>query len=158
MNKLIYRHGREQKKPLAGFTLIEIMVVVMIIGMLVAIVAPRIMDRFRKAQRQAAAAQISSLVGALNNYYMDNKVYPTTEQGLQALVQKPNSNPVPKNYAANGYLDGTVVPKDPWKNDYIYQCPGQNNQPFTIISNGAEGQPGGEGDNADIDSGNLGGE
>lgn len=156
MKKLLDKRRGERKKPLAGFTLIEIMVVVMIIGMLMAIVGTRIIDQYKKAQRKTTVVQIKALEQALTSYYMDNKTYPTTEQGLQALVQKPTSSPVPKSYAQNGYLDSSTVPKDQWSNDYIYFSPGQNGQPFTIESYGADGLQGGEGDNADIQSWNLG--
>ncbi|HUT55616.1 MAG TPA: type II secretion system major pseudopilin GspG [bacterium] len=157
MDQAEKRDLREKKKPLAGFTLIEIMVVVMIIGMLSALVGVAVIDRFEKAKRQAAKAQISNFMSALDNYYLDNSRYPTTEQGLKALVQKPGSSPQPPNYPLNGYLNSQSIPLDKWGGEYIYFCPGANNQPFTIESYGADGMAGGEDKNADIQSWNLGG-
>ena len=146
----------EKKKPMAGFTLIEIMVVVMIIGMLAALVGVRVYDRFSMAQHKVTAGQVRNLMTAMDSYFLDNGRYPTTEQGLQALVQKPSSSPVPKNYPANGYLD--TVPADPWGNEYIYCSPGVQGGPYSLESYGADGMDGGEGENADIESWNLGGD
>jgi general secretion pathway protein G len=155
MDQVRNRDLREKKKPMAGFTLIEIMVVVMIMGMLATVVGVAVIDRYEKAKRETAKAQISNLMSALNNYYLDNSRFPTTEQGLKALVQKPTSSPQPPNYPTNGYLGSQSVPLDPWGNEYLYFCPGQNNQPFTIESYGADGLTGGEDKNADVQSWNL---
>ncbi len=136
-----------------GFTLIEIMVVVMIIGMLAALVGVKVYERFGTAQRQVAIGQIRNLMTALDSYYLDNRKYPTTEQGLQALVEKPSGSPVPKNYPRDGYIDN--VPLDPWRNEYVYRSPGTGGGPYSIESYGADGMDGGDGENADIESWNL---
>ena len=150
------RDLREEKKPMAGFTLIEIMVVVMIIGMLAALVGVRVYQRFGTAQRKVTAGQIANLKTALDSYYLDNGRYPTTAQGLAALVQKPGSAPVPKNYPTDGYID--QVPLDPWGFEYVYFSPGVSGGPYSIESYGADGLDGGEGENADIESWNLAGD
>ena len=150
-------HDRERREARrrwrAGFTLIEIMVVVMIIGMLAAVVGVKVYERYGKAQRKVAAAQIRSFMTALDSYYLDNSKYPTTEQGLKALVQKPTSAPVPANYPATGYV--SEIPKDPWQNEYVYFSPGSNGDPYSISSYGADGLQGGENENADVESWNL---
>ncbi len=154
MNKL--KSNKENKKPIQGFTLIEIMVVVMIIGMLAALVGVKVYERFGTAQREVAKGQVRNLMTALDSYYLDNRRYPTTEQGLDALVQKPTSPPVPKNYPEGGYID--EVPLDPWNNEYIYFSPGVNGGPYSLESYGTDGTDGGQGENADIESWNLSGE
>jgi len=140
---------KREKAP-AGFTLIEIMVVVMIIGMLATVVSVGVMDYLDKAKRKTAVQQIKALEQALNFYKMDNNIYPTTEQGLEALVQEPTSPPVPKNYKSGGYIDH--VPLDPWGYEYHYRSEGGK---AYIVSYGPDGKEGGEGDNADIESWNL---
>ena len=129
----------------SGFTLIEIMVVVVILGLLAALVVPRIGPQVAEAQRTAAATQIRSLEDALEMYRMHNGFYPSTQQGLEALVTKPTTTPVPKRYAEGGYIK--KLPEDPWGNPYVYR--NQNGQPV-IISYGPDGEEGGEGVNADI--------
>ena len=128
-----------------GFTLIEIMVVVVILGLLAALVVPRIGPQVAEAQRTAARTQISSIEQALEMYNMHNGFYPTTQQGLEALVKAPTTSPVPKRYQAGGYLQ--KVPEDPWGNPYIYR---NQNGHIQIISTGPDGEEGGEGTNADI--------
>jgi general secretion pathway protein G len=132
-----------------GFTLIEIMVVVVILGILAALIIPNIMDRPDQARIAKAKQDIRALDTALSLYRMDNYRYPTTEQGLQALVEKPSTPPVPPNYKPGGYLKR--MPKDPWGNDYIYLSPGSHGE-YDLSSLGADGQPGGEGVNADINN------
>jgi len=132
-----------------GFTLIEIMVVVVILGILAALIIPNIMDRPDQARIAKAKQDIRALDTALSLYRMDNYRYPTTEQGLQALVEKPSTPPVPPNYKQGGYLKR--MPKDPWGNDYIYLSPGSHGE-YDLSSLGADGQPGGEGVNADINN------
>ncbi len=132
-----------------GFTLIEVMVVIVILGILAMYIAPKIMERPEEAKRVKAKIDIASLETALKLYKLDNGVYPTTEQGLQALISKPETSPIPKNWASNGYLDKNKTPKDPWKNDFIYIAPGIKG-PFDITSYGADGVQGGEGNNRDI--------
>ena len=109
-----------------GFTLIEIMVVVVILALLAALVGPRIMGQSDKAKIADAKVQIRNLESALKFYKLDNGVYPTTDQGLQALVEKPSVGNIPKNYRAEGYLESKKVPKDPWGNDYVYLSPGEH--------------------------------
>ncbi|OGR06180.1 MAG: type II secretion system protein GspG [Deltaproteobacteria bacterium RIFOXYD12_FULL_50_9] len=130
-----------------GFTLIEIMVVVVILGILAAIVVPRIMDRPDQARIIKAKQDIRILESALQLYKLDNYIYPTTDQGLVALVQKPSESPEPKKWKEGGYIDR--LPKDPWGNDYQYMNPGVFG-PLDIFSMGADGQLGGEGINAEI--------
>jgi general secretion pathway protein G len=137
-----------------GFTLIEVLVVVVILGILAALIVPRIMDRPDEARIIAARNDIRAIKSALNLYRLDNGVYPSTEQGLMALVQKPDTGVVPRNWKPGGYLD--KLPKDPWRNDYQYLSPGVYGE-IDIFSYGADGQPGGEGINADIGSWNLDG-
>jgi len=130
-----------------GFTLIEVMVVVVILGLLAAIIVPKVMSRPDEARVVAARADIAAINQALKLYRLDNTFYPSTEQGLQALVQRPTTQPAPANWKQGGYLDR--VPKDPWGREYIYLNPGVNGE-IDIFSFGADGQPGGEGTNADI--------
>ena len=137
MNKL----HREQ-----GFTLIEVMVVVVILGILAAILVPKVMDRPEQARLTKARQDIRALEAALNLYKLDNYVYPSTDQGLEALVEKPSS-PEPPNWKEGGYVDR--LPRDPWGNDYQYLSPGENGT-FDLYSLGADGQLGGEGTAEDI--------
>jgi general secretion pathway protein G len=130
-----------------GFTLIEIMVVIVILGILASLVIPKIMSRPDDARLIAARQDISSLNQALKLYRLDNQNYPTTEQGLAALVQKPSSPPNPQNWKTGGYIDR--LPKDPWGNDYQYLNPGLRGE-IDVFSLGADGAPGGEGNNADV--------
>ncbi len=135
-----------------GFTLIEIMVVVVILGILAGIVVPRLLDRPEEARRTQAAVQIKSLQEALALYRLDNGFYPTTEQGLQALVSKPQVGRIPNRYRDGGYI--ARIPLDPWGNQYVFLSPGIHDE-IDIISYGADGQPGGEGRDADINSWEL---
>jgi general secretion pathway protein G len=134
----------ERLRARAGFTLIEIMVVVFILGLLVTLVAPKIIGRTDEARRTKALADIKGIEEAMHLFKLDNGFYPTTDQGLQALVTRPSNA---RNYSADGYLD--KLPVDPWGNPYVYFSDGQN---YIIKSYGADGQEGGEGKNADIDS------
>lgn len=130
-----------------GFTLIEIMVVVTIIAILIAIVAPRVMDQPDKAAAVRARADIAAIATALNLYKLDNFTYPSTDQGLQALVTKPGGQPEAPNWKAGGYMDR--LPKDPWLRDYVYLSPGQHGE-IDVYSLGRDGQPGGAGPAADV--------
>jgi len=130
-----------------GFTLIEVLVVVAILGILAAIVVPRIMDRPDEAKRVAARADIGAIVQALKLYRLDNGFYPSTDQGLLALVQRPTSNPAPANWKQGGYLER--LPKDPWGTDYQYLSPGVRGE-IDVFSLGADRARGGEGSGADI--------
>lgn len=135
-----------------GFTFIEIMVVVAILAILAALVVPRIMGRTDDAKRIAAKVQIRNIEGALQLYKLDNGVYPTTEQGMKALVEKPSTGVVPKKWKLGGYLP--KLPEDPWGNPYKYLSPSQKGD-YEIISLGTDGEVGGEGVNADIANWNL---
>jgi general secretion pathway protein G len=135
-----------------GFTLIEIMVVVVILAVLGALVVPQILSKVDQARLTAAKTDIRTIAGALDSYRLDNFKYPTTEQGLQALVTQPN-DPTITNYAPGGYLRS--LPKDPWGNPYLYVSPGANGRDFDIISYGRDGKQGGEGYDADISTSTL---
>ena len=132
-----------------GFTLIEIMVVVVIIGILGALVVPKLMGKPQEARITAAKVDISSLMQALKIYKLDNQRYPSTEQGLKALIEKPTSGPSANGWKTGGYVD--KLPKDPWGNPYQYLAPGVKGE-IDVYSLGADGQPGGVGDDADIGS------
>ncbi|HUH37422.1 MAG TPA: type II secretion system major pseudopilin GspG [Spongiibacteraceae bacterium] len=136
----------------SGFTLIEIMVVVVIISVLIGLVAPNILGRVDEARVTAARADIATLEQALEMYRLDNHAYPSTEQGLQALVEKPSGRPEPRNWNPNGYLKKGKLPKDPWGSDYQYLSPGGERRPYEIYSLGADGREGGEGYDKDIGS------
>ncbi|RJQ49578.1 MAG: type II secretion system protein GspG [Gammaproteobacteria bacterium] len=136
----------------SGFTLIEIMVVVVILAILATIVLPRVMSRPDEARITKAKQDIRTLEGALNLYKLDNFDYPTTDQGLEALAQKPGAPPEPRNWKQGGYIDR--LPKDPWGEAYQYLNPGTHGA-IDIYSLGADRQPGGEGNNADIGNWNL---
>jgi len=134
-----------------GFTLLEIIVVVFILSLLAAIVAPRIIGRTDDARIEATKVQIKNLETALKLFKMDNGFYPDTQQGMEALVEKPTSGTIPKNYKEGGYLEQRKIPLDPWGNPYVYVSPGLNGD-YDILSYGADGKEGGEGKNADIKS------
>ncbi len=126
-----------------GFTFIEIMAVMIIIGIMAALIMPRIFSRIEDAKVTAAKVQIKNFEDALKLFYLDNNFYPSTEQGLQALVQKPTTGQIPKDWRADGYLETSKVPLDPWGNSYVYLSPGPNGQPYEIISYGSSGKQGG---------------
>jgi general secretion pathway protein G len=130
-----------------GFTLIELMVVLVIIGVLAALIVPNVLDRADDARVTAARTDIASIGQALKLYKLDNQRYPSAEQGLQALVSRPSAGPLPPNWRAT--LD--KLPNDPWGRPYQYMNPGLKGE-VDVLSLGADGQPGGEGKNADIGS------
>lgn len=134
-----------------GFTLIELLVVLVIIGILAGYVGPRIMGHPDDAKRTMAGAQIGSLETALESYRLDNGTYPSTEQGLQALIEAPTSGKVPIKWREGGYMKKRKVPTDPWGNAYVYLSPGTHSD-FDIISYGADGESGGEGADADVNN------
>jgi general secretion pathway protein G len=136
----------------AGFTLIELMVVIIILGLLAAIVMPRVVGETDRARYEQAKVQMRILEDALKRYKLDNGVYPSTEQGLESLVRKPSSGIVPRNWPEGGYLDKTEIPIDPWGNPYVYVSPGLHSPDYDVKSFGADGLEGGEGYNADIES------
>ena len=132
-----------------GFTLLEIIVVVFILSLLAAIVAPKIIGRTDDARIAEAKVQIKNFETALKLFKLDNGFYPETEQGLGALVEKPTIGQIPSKYRDGGYLEQKKIPFDPWGNTYLYISPGLNGD-FDILSFGADGKEGGEGKNADI--------
>lgn len=136
-------------KRQSGFSLIEIMVVLVIMGLLVGIVAPKVMDNLTVANYKKIFADFKNLETGLQSYRMDNYVYPTSEQGIVALVEKPSLDPVPRKYRANGYF--AKLPKDPWGREYLYLSPGESKE-YEIFTYGADGVPGGEGENADVNN------
>lgn len=135
-----------------GFTLIEIMIVVVIIGILVGLLAPTIMDRPDQARVVAARNDIQAIMSALKLYRLDNATYPSAEQGLQALMKRPETGNIPRNWKPGGYLER--LPKDPWSADYQYLNPGVHGE-IDVFSYGRDGKPGGEGYDADIGTWNL---
>jgi general secretion pathway protein G len=140
-------HNALLRRRQRGFTLIEIMVVVVIIGILGALIVPKLLGRTGEAKVTAAKADLASLSNALKLYKLDNQRYPTTEQGLNALVSKPTTGPAANGWKAGGYID--KLPKDPWGNPYQYLSPGIHGE-VDVFSLGADGQPGGTGEDADI--------
>ncbi|MFT5642692.1 MAG: general secretion pathway protein G [Janthinobacterium sp.] len=132
-----------------GFTLIEIMVVVVIMGILASLVVPKLISRTGESRVAAARVDISTVMQALKLYKLDNQRYPTTEQGLQALIAKPTTGPAANGWKSGGYLD--KLPKDPWGSPYQYLSPGIKGE-IDVFSLGADGQPGGGGDDTDIGS------
>ncbi len=135
-----------------GFTLIELMVVIVILGILATFLIPKIMSRPDEARIIKAKNDMKAIESALKLYKLDNGFYPTTEQGLEALIKKPDTEPIPQNWKSGGYLDSNNTPVDPWGHPYIYRSPGENGRDYEIISYGADGKEGGEGINADIKS------
>jgi general secretion pathway protein G len=138
-----------QRRRQRGFTLVEIMVVVVIIGILGMLVVPKLLGRTGEARVTAARTDIATLMQALKLYKLDNQRYPTTEQGLQALVQKPTAGPAANGWKEGGYVE--KLPKDPWNNNYQYLSPGLHGE-VDVFSLGADGQPGGAGEDADVGS------
>jgi general secretion pathway protein G len=141
------RHALE-----AGFTLIEIMVVLVILGLLAAVVVPRIVGRTDEARKTTAKIEVQNIEQALHLFKLDNGFYPSTEQGLEALVTEPTIGQIPKRWRQGGYLP--KVPNDPWGNPYIYLSPGRYGD-YDLVSYGGDGEAGGEGNSADIESWNL---
>jgi general secretion pathway protein G len=137
-----------------GFTLIEIMVVITILGILAALIVPRVVGRTDDARIAATKQDIASILQALKLYRLDNGAYPTTEQGLRALLAKPTLEPVPPNWKQGGYLERSSMPKDPWGNEYKYLNPGLKGE-IDVFSYGRDGVSGGEGVDADIGSWQL---
>jgi len=142
MNRNLKGPGRQ-----SGFSLIEIMVVVIIIGLLASIVAPAVLNRADEARLQKVQADFKAIQTALKLYRIDNYVYPSTEQGLEALVQRPTMAPEPRNWKQGGYLD--ELPQDPWGSPYQYLSPGETRE-YDIYTLGADGVSGGQDQNADI--------
>ena len=149
-----YKHSRAAMRRArhAGFTLIEIMVVVIIIGLLAAVIVPQFLGRVDDARVTKAKQDVQAMQTALTMFKLDNYVYPTTDMGLKALAQKPDATTV-KNWRPGGYLQH--VNKDPWGNEYQYHLPGTHGGEYDLFSFGADGKPGGEGYDADIGNWNL---
>jgi general secretion pathway protein G len=144
--------GRGRTAGQAGFTLIEIMVVVFILALLAGIVVPKIMGRTDEARRTATKVQIKNIEEGLHLYKLDNGTYPSTEQGLSSLLTKPTIGAIPQHWREGGYLP--KLPKDPWGHDYVYISPGGHGD-FDLMSYGGDGETGGDGKDADIESWNL---
>ncbi|MCM8757420.1 MAG: type II secretion system major pseudopilin GspG [Candidatus Omnitrophica bacterium] len=150
-----FGRGKRPDLPTGGFTFIELMAVIVVLSILAMIVMPRLFGRVEETKRTAAKVQIKNLESALRLFYLDNGFYPSTEQGLAALVEKPSSGRIPENWREGGYLEKKEVPKDPWQHDYVYLSPGRNSEDFEIISYGKDGKEGGDGPDADISSSQI---
>jgi general secretion pathway protein G len=146
---------RSRPRNKRGFTLIELMIVIVIIGILATLLIPRIMERPEDARRLKAKVDIRTIESALKLYKIDNGFYPTTEQGIEALITKPDTPPVPNRWKEGGYLEGNAVPKDPWSNPYYYVSPADDGRDYEIVSYGRDGEAGGTGHDADISSADL---
>lgn len=140
---------RSRLKTTGGFTLIEILVVMVIIAVLAALIAPRVINRTDDARVTAARADLATLMQGLKLYRLDNLAYPSQAQGLQSLVEKPTLEPVPANWKKGGYLER--LPNDPWGHPYQYENPGKHGE-IDVYSFGADGKPGGQGQDADLGS------
>ncbi|ATP43529.1 type II secretion system major pseudopilin GspG [Pseudomonas kermanshahensis] len=138
------QHRRNRQR---GFTLMEIMVVIFIIGLLIAVVAPSVLGNQDKAMRQKVMADLATLEQALDMYRLDNLRFPSNEQGLAALVKKPAQEPLPRSWRSDGYV--RRLPEDPWGTPYQYRMPGEHGR-VDVYSLGADGVPGGEGQDADL--------
>ena len=152
--KLIVKLMNESTPPKkagkqVGFTLIEVLVVVVIMGLLIGLIGPNVIGQVDKTRVTTAKTQMSTIASALDMYRLDNNIYPTTDQGLEALVSKPSGSPEPRGWNPGGYLQGKEVPLDPWGYEYLYFSPGEDG-PYDLISLGADGTDGGEEYNADI--------
>lgn len=141
--------SRARRPGEAGFSLLELMVVVVILSILALVIVPRVIDRPDQARAARAQSDIAAIASAINLYRLDNFRYPTTEQGLAALVEKPQTDPLPPNWASSGYMDR--VPQDPWGRPYLYLQPGVHGD-FDVFTYGADGASGGSGADADIGS------
>jgi len=150
-NEKYSRYGILREK---GFSFLELMVVVVILGILATYIAPRFMGRTDDAKAVKAKVDILAIETALKLYKLDNGNYPTTDQGLAALVEKPSTEPVPLNWKEKGYLEKSKVPTDPWGKEYLYLSPGVHDD-YDLISYGADGAQGGEGKNKDVNSWDL---
>lgn len=146
-----HTHTRPTHKNESGFTLIELLVVLVIIGVLAGYIGPKIMGRPEEAKRTKAGLQIRGIETALKMYKLDNGQYPTTEQGLQALIEPPTTGKLPPKWRDGGYMEKNKVPLDPWGSEFVYLSPGLNSD-FDLSSYGNDGEAGGEGDAADVNN------
>jgi general secretion pathway protein G len=143
---------RQFAKSFRGFTLIELMVVVLILGVLAAVIVPNVLGRGDDAKAAAAKQDVATLMQALKLYRLDNGRYPSTDQGLNALTSKPTTEPLPSNWKTGGYIER--LPKDPWGNAYVFANPGVHGE-VDVMSYGRDGKPGGAGADADVHNGAL---
>lgn len=150
-SEIIHNMQKRMITDCRGFSLIELMVVIVILGILAGLIMPKLMGRTDDAKITKATVDIAALTTALKLYKLDNGDYPTTEQGLKALIEPPDKEGGTGNWKKGGYLDKKQPPKDPWGKEFIYLCPGTQGD-FDIISYGADGVPGGEDKNKDIKS------
>ncbi|WP_223670687.1 type II secretion system major pseudopilin GspG [Kangiella shandongensis] len=150
------KHFKKYKmhKRVKGFTLTEILIALAIVAIMGTVVTLSLIGNVNKANLEKLKGDINTLKTALTSYKVDNGTYPTTEQGLEALIRRPTSEPVPQNYPSSGYLGSSAVPKDPWKRNYIYIYPGRHGD-FDLYTLGNDGREGGEGENMDIGTWNL---
>jgi general secretion pathway protein G len=148
-------HQDRDRQGERGFTLIELMVVIVIIGILAAYIAPKFINRTEDAKISTAKVQIRGFESALKMFRLDCGFYPSTEQGLLSLIAEPSTGRIPENYKQGGYLESAKVPDDPWGNAYLYESPGSNGFDYEIRSLGADGVEGGENENTDIESWNI---
>lgn len=146
--KLVWGEGQMHSRASKGFTLIEVMIAITIVAIMAATVGPKLFGNISTAQKTKAQSDIKTISNALNLYRLDNFDYPSTEQGLEALVTKPSGNPEPQSWKPQL----PKLPKDPWKREYQYLSPGEGGRDFDLYSYGKDGRPGGEGENADITS------
>ena len=162
MNRLVFKRHIELEELMKakknrlitdsrGFSLIELMVVVIILGILAMYIGPKLIGRTEQAKETQTRVQIEALETALKLYKLDNSVYPSTEQGLLALIEQPETGIIPRKWRKGGYLEKGKVPTDPWGNEFIYVSPGVNGD-YDIVSYGADGVPGGEDENKDINN------
>ncbi|UJF19445.1 type II secretion system major pseudopilin GspG [Vibrio sp. SS-MA-C1-2] len=143
---------QQRRKKQGGFTLLEVMVVIVILGVLASLVVPNLLGNKDKADQQKAITDIVAIENTLDMYKLDNSVYPTTDQGLEALVSEPQGTPAPRNYRDGGYIKR--LPNDPWGNEYQYLSPGDKGN-IDVFTLGSDGQEGGEGTAADIGNWNI---
>lgn len=135
-----------------GFSLLELLIALAIMAIIATLAVPNILKRLDEAKVQTTKTQIKTVENLLSQYYLDNGTYPSSDQGIKALIEKPLSEPVPENYNPGGYIQGNKIPVDGWGNEFLYNSPGTEGRDYEIISLGADKQEGGEGINADIKS------